>query len=108
MSAAGQILSAKIAAVARRNTRRGVIEDLDSAVAELPEVAGERADLLAEHAGLALGRAEAVDDTIAPQYRAEAELYVAAGADPAKLGPWIGVGRQRAEAAKQIPYTGGL
>jgi len=48
----------------------------------LREVADERPALLAAHAGLTLGAAEAADDTLAPQYRAE--------------------------AAKQVPYTGDL
>jgi hypothetical protein len=74
----------------------------------LRAVAGERPDLLAEHAGLALGTAGGGLPDLAPQYRAEAALCAAAGADPAKLAPWIKVGRQRAEAPKQTPYTGGL
>jgi acetyl-CoA carboxylase alpha subunit len=55
MSTADQLLSARIAAVARRHTRRGEVDDLDQAVAELQEVAGDRHDLLAEHAGVSAG-----------------------------------------------------
>lgn len=58
MSTADQILGAKIAAVAARHASRGRIDDLDQAVAELRQVAADRPDLLAMHAGLALGLAE--------------------------------------------------
>jgi hypothetical protein len=78
VSTADQILSAKISAVCRRHCARGRIEDQDQAVAELRAFA--RPDLLAQHAGLALGRAP-VDAVQAPGYRAEAELCRAAGAD---------------------------
>jgi hypothetical protein len=112
MSTADQLLSAKIAAVARRYTRQGVIEDLDSAVAELRAVAGDRPDLLAEHAGLALGTAEVVDDTLAPQYRAEAALCVLQG--PTRRSSDPGSGRPPArrgsetEPVQRRPVASGL
>ena len=77
----------------------------DAAVAELRQVAGDRPDLLAAHAGLALGRAEA-DRLGAPQYRAEAELARLSGADEAQIVGWIEIGRKRAEQARLRPYTG--
>jgi hypothetical protein len=43
---------------------------------------------------------------VRPGYLAEAELCRAAGADEAAVGQWIAVGRQRAEQARQQPYTG--
>jgi hypothetical protein len=95
VSSADQILSAKISAVCRRHCSRGRIEDQDQAVAELRAFA--RPDLLAQHAGLALGRAQAGRAAEAPGYRAEAELCRAAGADEAAIGQWIVLGRQRAE-----------
>lgn len=74
-------------------------------MAELRQVAGDRPDLLAEHAGLAMGRAEA-DPLAAPRYRAEAELARLAGADEAQLDGWIEIGRKRATQARLRPYTG--
>jgi hypothetical protein len=74
-------------------------------VAELRQVAGGRPDLLAAHAGLALGLAEA-DGPGAPRYRAEAELARLAGADEAQIVGWIEIGRKRAEQARLRPYTG--
>jgi hypothetical protein len=103
VSSADQILSAKISAVCRRHCARGRIEDQDQAVAELR--ASNRPDLLAQHAGLALGRAQAGRAAQAPGYQAEAELCRAAGADEAAIGQWIAVGRQRAEQSQQQPYA---
>jgi hypothetical protein len=74
-------------------------------VAELRQVAGHRSDLLAAHAGLAMGRAEA-DLLKAPRYRAEAELARLAGADEAQIADWIETGRKRAEQTRLRPYTG--
>ena len=74
------------------------------AVAELTEAAAGRADLLAERAGTALGFGEGRPD--AARYRQNAELCLAAGADPALIERWIKVGRERAATAAAIPYTG--
>jgi hypothetical protein len=104
MSSADQILSAKISAVCRRHCARGRIEDQDQAVAELQ--AFKRPDLLAQHAGLALGRADAKSGMQAPGHRAEADLCRAAGADEAAIGQWIALGRKRAAQARQQPYAG--
>lgn len=107
MSSADQLLAARIAGVCSHHGASGQIDDLDAAVAELREVAGDRPDLLAEHAGLCLGWAEAVIPILASRFRAEADLCVVAGADPERIRQWIPVGRERAEAARQTPYTGG-
>jgi hypothetical protein len=104
VSTADQILSAKIIAVCRPHCARGRIEDQDQAVAELQ--AFDRPDLLAQHAGLAVGRAQVDVEMLAPGYRAEAELCRAAGADEAAIGRWIAVGRKRGEQTRQRPYTG--
>ena len=106
MSTADQLLSARIAGVCRRHCARGRVDDLDQAVAELHALAGDRLDLLAEHAGVCLGWAEAVAPILAARFRAEADLCIAAGADPEKIRQWIPVGRERAEAAMQTPYMG--
>jgi hypothetical protein len=104
VSTADQILSAKISAVCRRHCARGRIEDQDQALAELRAFA--RPDLLAQHAGLALGRAQDSARAQVPGYLAEAELCRAAGADETAIGQWIETGRQRADQARQHPYTG--
>jgi len=75
-----------------------------TAIAELTEAAGGRADLLAERAGTALGFGEGRPD--GARYRQIAELCIAAGADQALIERWIKVGRERAAAAAAIPYTG--
>lgn len=106
MSSVDQLLSARIAGVCSYHGASGQIDDLDAAVAELQEVAGDRPDLLAEHAGLCLGWAEAVVPDLASRFRAEADICIVAGADPEKIRQWIPVGRERAEAAKQAPYSG--
>jgi hypothetical protein len=106
VSSADQLLAARIAGVCSHHGASGQIDDLDAAVAELREVAGDRPDLLAEHAGVCLGWAEAVMPLLASRFRAEADLCIVAGADPEKIRQWILVGRERAEAAGQTPYTG--
>ena len=106
VSSVDQILSARIAAACRRHCARGRIEDQDQAVAELQALAGDKLDLLAEHAGVCLGWAEVVTPAEVPSFRAEAELCRAAGADETAIGQWIKTGRQRAEQTRQQPYTG--
>jgi hypothetical protein len=65
-----------------------------------------RPDLLAGHAGVCLGWAEAIGGVQAPGFGAEAELATAAGAQPDLIEQWITVGRQRAEQSRHRPYTG--
>jgi hypothetical protein len=103
MSSADQLQSTRIAGVCSRYGASGQIDDLATAVAELQEVVGDRLDLLAEHAGLCLGWAEAVAPITASRFRTEADLCIVAGADPEKIKQWIPVGRERAEAAMQTP-----
>jgi hypothetical protein len=107
VSSADQLLSARIAGVCSHHGASGQIDDLDAAATELREVAGDRPDLLAEHAGVCLGWAEAVAPILASRFRAEADPCIAAGADPEKIRQWIPAGRERAEAAQQAPHTGG-
>jgi hypothetical protein len=106
VSTSEQILSAKISAVCRRFCARGRIEHQDQAVAELRELAGGRADLLSQHAGLALGRAEGSEQAQTPGHLAEAELCKLSGARQDLIEPWIETGRERAQQARQRPYTG--
>jgi hypothetical protein len=85
----------------------GVVADLDAAIAELRELAGDRPDLLAQHAGLALGVAEASLGFLVPQYQAEAELCLAAGADETQIPAWVELGRKRAAQSRLASYIGG-
>jgi len=97
---------AQIAGAAARHAQgwRLTADEEVSAIAELTEAAGGRADLLAERAGTALGFGEGRSD--AARYRQIAELCIAAGADQALIERWIKVGRERAAAVAAIPYTG--
>jgi hypothetical protein len=106
VSTSDQIVSARIAAVCRCYCARGRIEHQDQAVAELRELAGDRPDLLAEHAVVALGLAQAGGELQAPGFQAEAELCRAAAAEETVIRQWIETGRPRAEQGRQQPYTG--
>ena len=106
VSSADQLLSARISGICRRHCGRGMVDDLDAAVAELRALVGDRPDLLAEHAGICLGLAGEGLPLLAPRYRAEAELARAAGADETQIRAWVEVGRTRAAQARQTPYTG--
>ena len=97
---------ARMDGVARRRTSRGKIDDLDNAVAELREIAGDRRDLLAELAGVVLGFAEEGLAPLGPQHRAMADLAIAAGADQSAIPKWTEVGRNRAAQARLTPYSG--
>jgi hypothetical protein len=77
-----------------------------AAVAGLRELAGGRADLLAEVAGLLQGAREGEPDE--PLARQAAALCRKAGADPETIPAWIAEGRRRAAAARQPPFSGGL
>lgn len=74
VSTADQLLSARIATVCRRYCARSTVDDQDQAVAELQALAGDRPDLLAEHAGVRLGWAQVVTPAEVPGFRAEAEF----------------------------------
>jgi hypothetical protein len=106
MSTPDQILSARIAAVCRRYCGRGRIERQDQAVAELRELAGDRADLLGQHAGVCVGWLQVATPAEGPCFRAEAELCKAAGGDETQILASIEVGRGRAQQARQRLYTG--
>ncbi len=77
-------------------------EEESAAVAALRELAGGRADLLAEVAGILEGEPDE------PLARQAAGLCRKAGADPEAIPAWIDEGRRRAAAARQPPFPGGL
>jgi hypothetical protein len=106
MTEADRLLYATLAGAAARHAGTGALtpEQEAAAVAELRELAGHRPDLLAHRAGTAIGFGESQYDAVV--YRLIADLCIKAGADPAQIPGWIEVGRQRAELARQVPYTG--
>lgn len=73
-----------------------------AAVNELRELAGGRADLLAEVAGILEGVSEGELDE--PFARCAANLGRKAGANEALIPEWIAKGRRRAEAARKPPH----
>jgi hypothetical protein len=77
-----------------------------AAVAELREIAGDRADLLAEVAGVQLGTKEGTPDE--PRARNAAAFCRAAGADEALIPQWVEEGRQRARTSPQAALRYGV
>jgi hypothetical protein len=77
-----------------------------AAVAALRELAGGRADLLAEVAGILEGAHEG--ELNEPLARRAAMLCRRAGADPAAIEAWIEEGRRRRASAKKPPFSGGV
>ena len=75
-------------------------------MAALRELAGGRADLLAEVAGILEGASEGEMDE--PLARQAAGLCRAAGADPEAIPAWIAEGRRRRAAASLPPFSGSL
>lgn len=94
-----RIITAQLAGTAGRYASRDPL-DVDAAVAELREIASDRADLLGEVAGRALGFGPGVGGEVGaamwPKKALEAALLVAAGADLSRLTYWVGVGQERA------------
>jgi hypothetical protein len=89
-------IATQIFAVAARHAHGQQLTAREEAVAiaDLRQAAAGRADLLGEHAGVALGFGESRPD--AARYRQVAELCLAAGADQALMECWIKIARQRA------------
>jgi hypothetical protein len=75
-------------------------------VAALRELAGGRADLLAEVAGLLEGASEGELDE--PSARRAARLCRKAGADPEAIPAWIEEGRRWRAATRMRPFSAGL
>src|SRR5580700_4476703 len=107
-SGADRILIAEIWGEARRRAQwRQLTEDEETAaVVALRELAGSRADLLAEVAGVLEGTSEGELDE--PLARQAAALCRKAGADPKAIPAWTEEGRRRAATARQPPFSGGL
>lgn len=108
LAGSDRITVARIAGVSSRRagqTLNGRCSDAEAA-AELAGVAGGRADLLAQHAGIVLGATDGELPMTAAMGREQARLCILAGADPDELPPWIETGRRRATAARLPPFSG--
>ena len=103
-----RILVAQLSGEARHHARwRELTADEErAAVTELREIAGGRADLLAEVAGIFEGASEGEMDE--PLCRQAAGLCRKAGADPEAIPAWIEEGRRRKAAARRPPFSGGV
>jgi hypothetical protein len=106
--AADRILVAQLTGEARHHAkwRPLTAEEEAVALAELRALAGGRADLLAEVAGIFEGTSEGELDE--PLARSAAQLCRRAGADPKAIAAWIEEGRRRAANARRPPSSGGL
>jgi len=104
---ADRILVAQLTGEARHRAKwRPLTGDEEAAaVAELQALAGGRADLLAEVAGIYEGTSEGELDE--PLARQAAGLCRQAGADPETIPAWIEEGRRRKAAAGKPPFSGG-
>ena len=96
---ADRLLIAELYGEARHRARWRELsgEEEAAAVAELRQLAGGRADLLAEVAGILEGTSEGELDE--PLARQAAMLCRKAGADPDAIPGWIETGRERRAAA---------
>ncbi len=105
---ADRLLVAGLFGEARRRAQwRELTEDeTAAAVSVLWELAGGRADLLAEVAGILEGAREGEPDE--PLARQAAALCRKAGADLDAIPAWIAEGRRRRAGARQPPFSGGL
>src|SRR5256884_8126548 len=103
---ADRILVAQLTGEARHRARwRELSGDEEAAaVAGLRELAGGRADLLAEVAGIFEGTSEGEPDE--PLARSAARLCRLAGADTDAIPAWIEEGRRRSANARRPPYSG--
>jgi hypothetical protein len=105
--AADRLLVVRLDGIALRHARWGGLDDDARAAesAELREVAGGRADLLAEVPGLELGASDGKGPEYELRARAVAELCKLAGADEDTIPAWIEEGRHRAEVRRHPPFS---
>jgi len=101
-----RILVAELTGTARHHARwRELAQDeQDAAVTELRELAGGRADQLAQVAGIFEDASDGELDE--PLARQAAHLCRLAGADETLIPHWITEGRRRAGAAGMRPHSG--
>jgi len=96
-----RLIVTELSDAARRHAQWRELTEAETAaaVAELTEIAGGRADLLAKAAGVMLGASEGRLDE--PLSKAAAELCIAAGAGPEAIPAWIAEGRRRVEIRRR-------
>jgi hypothetical protein len=95
-----QLTVARLAGAAQRHAprREPTPQETAAAVAELREIAGPRADLLAQVAGLLTGFYHGTAEQA--RARVAARYCRAAGADPELIPRWTAEGRRRASCAR--------
>jgi hypothetical protein len=103
---ADRILVAQLTGEARHRAKwRPLTEDEEAAaLAEIRTLAGGRADLLAQVAGIFEGTSEGEPDE--PLARSAARLCRMAGADADAIPGWIEEGRRRSANARRPPFSG--
>jgi hypothetical protein len=96
-----QLTVARLTGAAQRHApwREPTRQEMAAAVEELREIAGPRADLLAEVAGLLIGFYQGTAEQA--RARAAARYCRAAGADPELIPRWMAEGQHRAAYARQ-------
>jgi hypothetical protein len=101
-----RILVAQLTGEARHHARWRPLtgEEEAAALAALRALAGGRADLLAEVAGIFEGTSEGELDE--PLARSAARLCRRAGADTDAIPAWIEEGRRRSASARRPPFSG--
>ena len=105
-SNADRILVAQLTGEARHRAKwRPLTEEEETAaLAEIRTLAGGRADLLAQVAGIFEGTSEGEPDE--PLARSAALLCRMAGADADAIPGWIEEGRRRSANARRPPFSG--
>jgi hypothetical protein len=100
-----RILVARLTGEPRWHARWRPLTESETAeaIAELQEIAGDRADLLGEVCGTSLGFSEGTLDE--PRARFAAWLCRLAGADEALIPQWIAEGKRRAANARMRPQA---
>jgi hypothetical protein len=101
-----QLTVARLTGAAQRHApwREPTLRETAAAVEELVEIAGLRADLLAEVAGLLIGFYQGTAEEV--RARAAARYCRAAGAEPDLIPRWITEGKRRAAYARQDACAG--
>jgi hypothetical protein len=97
---ADRIIIARLTGTARRHARHRALTDGEhqAAVSELAAIAQDRADLLAEAAGITAGAHAGDPDE--PHHLRAAQLCIDAGADRSQVTRWTQEGQRRAAAAR--------
>jgi hypothetical protein len=98
-----RILAARITGTATRHARHRPLTDAEhhAAVTELASLAGGRADLLAQTAGLEAGYHQGHPDEA--RHLQAAQLCIDAGANTAQIPYWTRIGHRRATNAARSP-----